>query len=79
MDDREQPTAERWAICIRNDGYLASLERLKVYEVLPDADAERLDHIRVIDESGEDYLFPRSIFLEIEVPAADAEVIRRAS
>ena len=78
MDNREQRATERWAICIRDDGCPASLGRLKVYEVLPDAEAERLAYVRVIDESGEDYLYPKSIFLEIEIPAEDAERIRRA-
>jgi hypothetical protein len=78
MDDREQPTAERWAICIDDGSYAGELQLRKMYEVLPDADAERVEYIRVIDESGEDYLYPKSMFLEIEVPAADAAVIRRA-
>ena len=42
----------------KNSGYPASLERWKIYQVLPDADAEEYGQVRVVDESGEDYLFP---------------------
>ena len=47
-----------------NSGYEVSLERRKIYVSLPDAQAERLGQIRVIDESGEDYLYPKSAFVE---------------
>jgi hypothetical protein len=57
-------------VCIRNDGYEASLVRNKVYEVLPDEDAERDGDLRVVNESGEDYLFAADRFVAIEVPAA---------
>jgi hypothetical protein len=78
MHDREQPAPQRFAICIRNDGCPASLERRKTYQVLPDADAERSGSIRVIDESGEDYLFPSSFFIEFELAPADVETLCRA-
>jgi hypothetical protein len=58
------------AICVENDGYAASLERRKVYVVLPDAQAARHGQIRVIDESGEDYLYPREFFVPVELPQA---------
>jgi hypothetical protein len=57
-------------VCVRNDGYEASLERNKIYAVLPDEEAEREGDLRVIDESGEDYLFAADRFVAIEVPAA---------
>jgi hypothetical protein len=63
-----------WVVCVRNDGYEASLERRKIYEMLADADAEAHNQLRVIDESGEDYLFPARYFATIELPAA----VRRA-
>jgi len=47
----------RFAVCVRNEGYEASLERNKIYVVLADADAEGEGDVRVIDESGEDYLY----------------------
>ncbi|MBM3125586.1 MAG: hypothetical protein FJZ87_11045 [Chloroflexi bacterium] len=49
-------------VCIKNNGYEASLEPRKIYQVLPDKEAENHKMIRVIDESGEDYLFPASLF-----------------
>lgn len=59
----------RFAVCVQNKGYEASLERNKIYTVLPDEDAERDGDLRVIDESGEDYLFSADRFVAIEVPA----------
>lgn len=61
-------------VCLRNDGYEVSLERRKIYAALPDADAARHGQVRVIDESGDDYLFPAGYFAPIELPQA----VRRA-
>ena len=66
-------------MCVRNDGYEASLERNKIYTVLPDDDAERDGDLRVVDESGEDYLFAADRFVAIEVPAAVRASILKAS
>lgn len=63
-----------FVLCLRNDGYEVSLERRKLYQVIPDADADRHRQIRVIDESGDDYLYPASYFAHIELPQA----VRRA-
>jgi hypothetical protein len=62
--------ARRFAVCIRNAGYEASLERNKIYVVIPDKAAERDGDLRVIDESGEDYLFDADRFVAVDVPAA---------
>jgi hypothetical protein len=51
--------AKRLVICVDNSGYEVSLERRKIYVSIPDAKAESLGHVRVIDESGEDYLYPK--------------------
>jgi hypothetical protein len=64
----------RFAICIKNNGYEASLELRKLYEVLPDQRATQLGQIRVIDESGEDYQYPEDFFLPITLP----ELLQRA-
>ena len=56
------------AICINNHDYPASLEVRKIYQILPDSKAESHQMIRVIDESGEDYLYPASYFIVIELP-----------
>jgi hypothetical protein len=66
--------AKRLVICLDNTGYELALERRKVYVALPDAKAERLGHIRVVDESGEDYLFPEEYFAPVDFPRS----LRRA-
>lgn len=57
-----------FAICIDNDGYPASLERCKVYRLMPDPKAAEHRMVRVIDESGEDYLYPEARFVKLEIP-----------
>lgn len=56
-----------FVICVANKGYPASLELRKIYRVFPDKAAARLHQIRVIDESGEDYLYPEDCFILDEV------------
>lgn len=60
--------SRRFAVCLKNTGYEASLEPRKIYEVIPDQEAEKHRQLRVIDESGEDYLYPESFFATIELP-----------
>ena len=55
----------RFVVCVKNDGYEASLEQRKLYEVIPDEKASKHEQLRIIDESGEDYLFPKNRFIEI--------------
>lgn len=64
-----------FAICIDNTGYEASLIIRKLYEVLPDEKAAQDEFLRVVDESGEDYLFHRSHFLLIELPVEVEEIL----
>jgi len=59
---------KRFVLCVRNGTYRASLEPRKVYRVIDDPQAEVLSLLRVIDESGEDYLFPARLFVPIELP-----------
>ena len=61
----------RFAICVNNSEYPASLELHKIYRVLPDKDAQSDGDLRIIDESGEDYLFPAEYFIELPQTAAD--------
>lgn len=63
-------------MCINNEGYPASLELHKIYRVLPDEDSATDGDVRVIDESGEDYLYPASYFAPISVPAAVEESLK---
>jgi hypothetical protein len=58
----------RFVVCIDNADYPASLELYKIYRVIPDEDAEADGDLRVIDESGEDYLFAEARFAPIKVP-----------
>lgn len=64
-------------VCIRNRGFEASLERRKIYDAIRDPDSEKHFLIRVIDESGEDYLYPQSYFRPLDLPAALQSVLRR--
>ena len=57
-----------FVVCIRNDDYAASLELRKIYEVLPDPEAAGHGMLRLVDESGEDYLYPKDLFLPISLP-----------
>ncbi len=63
----------KFVVCVDNEGYEASLEKRKLYEVLPDPDALKHNQIRVIDESGEDYLFSTDCFLEVPLSEVIAE------
>ena len=66
-------------ICIDNSGYEVSLERRKIYVALPDARAEKLDQIRVIDESGEDYLYPQEYFVAVALPQSVRKAVLEAA
>ena len=80
MRPRKSAAAGRqFAVCVDNGGYEASLERNKIYVVLPDKDAEGEGDLRVVDESGEDYLFSADRFVAIDVPAAVKASLLKAS
>lgn len=72
-------TDPHFVICLRNDGYPASLELRKLYRVLPDQEAAALGQVRVVDESGEDYLYPADFFVDVELPQAIEQALLRAS
>ena len=78
---RPKPRSEksRFVVCVSNDGYPASLELHKIYRVVADAQAERDGDLRIIDESGEDYLYPAKRFVPINVPQATRTSLLRAS
>jgi len=65
---KQKNTSPRFVVCLKNTDYAASLELHKIYRVLPDEDAAKAGDMRVVDESGEDYLYPASWFTEIRVP-----------
>ena len=70
---RVQQSTGSFTLCVE-DGGLEDLETRKIYQVLPDRDAAREGYIRVIDESGEDYIYPSDLFVPVKLPAA---VVRR--
>jgi hypothetical protein len=72
-------TEHQFAICVQNEGYPASLELWKVYRVLPDKKAAQHHLVRVIDESGEDYLCDEGWFVPIKLPPAAKEAILAAT
>ena len=66
--------SRKLVICIENTGYEASLERRKIYVSLPDRTAEKDGLVRVVDESGDDYLYPKAMFVPAELP----QTVRKA-
>jgi len=68
-------TPHQFAICVQNESYPASLELWKVYHVVPDKKAAQHQLIRVVDESGEDYLYDQSWFVPIKLPQAAKEAM----
>jgi hypothetical protein len=65
---------KQFVVCLKNKGYEVSLERRKIYQVVPDTQAAKHRQVRVIDESGEDYLYPQDLFAPIEL----TQPVRRA-
>ena len=65
---------KKFAICVRNDG-AEDLEIRKVYQILSDARAAKDKHVRVIDESGEDYLYPADFFIPLALPLEVARAL----
>ncbi len=78
MQESKQNLPE-FVVCINNSDYPASLELHKIYRVLVDKDATEEADIRIIDESGEDYLYPSSYFVPIQVPQTVEKSLLRAS
>ena len=62
-------TKRQYVVCTNNKGYEASLIPRKIYEIIPDERAEKDDFVRIIDESGEDYLYHISHFVFIQLPS----------
>ncbi len=70
---------ERFAVCIRNDDHAASLEVRKLYRVLPDSDAAEHGMVRIVDESGEDYLYPADDFFVVVLRHDVEQALLKAS
>jgi hypothetical protein len=65
---RRHTSRVRFAVCIKNKGYEASLERGKVYRLITDAEAAKHGYVRIVDESGEDYGYSADRFIAIDLP-----------
>jgi hypothetical protein len=71
--------SKKLVICLDNSGYEVSLERRKIYVAISDPKAERLGQIRVIDESGEDYLYPEKNFVLADLPQSTRRAVLQAT
>jgi hypothetical protein len=71
--------AKQLVVCVNNEGYPASLEPRKIYVALRDAAAEKHDLLRIIDESGEDYLYPKAFFRVIALPQSVKRAVLAAA
>jgi hypothetical protein len=65
----------KFVVCLNNEGYAASLEVGKLYQIIPDAEAEKLGGLRVIDEDGEDYFYDAEMFCPLQVPPRVAQTL----
>ena len=74
-----KPQTRQLVVCINNEDYLASLERRKIYIALRDTVAEKKGFLRVIDESREDYLYPKAFFRSIALPQAVKKAVMAAA
>ncbi|MFO0959820.1 MAG: hypothetical protein U0800_20690 [Isosphaeraceae bacterium] len=72
-------TGDTYLICVKNDGFPASLEVRKVYRALPDPVAADRGFVRIVDESGEDYLYPSECFAPVELSRAAARAFAGVS
>ena len=76
---RKRSIKKRFVVCIKNRGYRASLVVRRIYPCLPDVEAGKRGLLRVVDESGEDYLYPEDLFIAIDLPASVGRAFLLAS
>jgi hypothetical protein len=69
----------RFMICVRNDDHPASLELRKLYQFIRDSKASKVRLVRIIDESGEDYLYPEDYFVAVKLPQSVGRAVLRAA
>jgi hypothetical protein len=72
-------TSRRLVVCVENAGYEVSLERRKIYVAVPDAKSEKVGLLRVIDESGKDYLYPTESFVALTLPLPVRRAVLQAA
>ena len=76
---KRQNSENQFVVCINNEGYRASLVVRRIYRVIRDLEAEKHGLLRVVDESGEDYLFPENLFAAIDLPKALGRIFGKAT
>jgi hypothetical protein len=69
----------RLVVCVENKGYTVSLEKRKIYVALADLQAAKRGHVRVIDESGDDYVYPKRFFLPVTLPQSIRKAVLKAA
>jgi hypothetical protein len=74
-----KPQTKQLVVCVDNEGYRASLEKRKIYVALRDTAAEKHGLLRIVDESGEDYLYPKAFFRSIALPQAVKRAVLAAA
>ena len=79
MSSKSNASSARLLVCVENEGYVVSLEKRKIYVSLADRGAAKHGQVRVIDESGEDYLYPKSFFLPVTLPQSVRKAILAAA
>jgi hypothetical protein len=74
-----KPQIKQLVVCVSNEGHPAALEKRKIYVALRDAAAEKLGLLRIVDESGDDYLYPKAFFRAIALPQAVKRAVLAAA
>jgi hypothetical protein len=74
-----KPQSKQLVVCVDNEGYSVSLEKRKIYVMLRDASAEKHGLLRIVDESGEDYLYPKMFFRSIALPQSVKKAVLAAA
>jgi len=74
-----KPQSKQLVVCIKNEGYPASLERRKIYVALRDPLSEKHGLLRIIDESGDDYLYPKTFFRSVALPQSIKKAVLAAA
>jgi len=74
-----KPQSKQLVVCVKNDGYPAALEKRKIYVALRDPQAEKHDLVRIVDESGDDYLYPKTFFRPIALPQSVKRAVLAAA
>jgi hypothetical protein len=74
-----KPPSKDLVVCVKNEGYPASLEKRKLYVLIRDPAAEKRGLLRIIDESGDDYLYPKMFFRSIALPQSVKKAVMAAA